>query len=1053
MMLQDGLYEKIITQALYEELQDVPASAKVIAAIDKVELAQILSQHVAQVLRWALEFILDKGQPAEKLVEVSNQMLRIVSTAVEDEESSYLIEEQAQQLLLLMRQNYPSLGVHQEAKVIERPESSLAITSLFTGAMHEPQMYSELKREILMSDRIDMLVSFIKWSGLRLIIDDLRAFVKRGGELRVITTSYMGATDLRAVEELRQLERALVKVSYDTDRTRLHAKAYVFYRNSGYSTAYVGSSNLSRAAISSGLEWNVKVTAQDLPDTMAKIEATFETYWSMNEFVYYEESQKERLARALKIENSCLSLPQSSYTIDVMPYAYQQEILDKLQADREIRQHYRNLVVAATGTGKTVISALDYRRFKAHSDTGSAKLLFVAHRREILEQSIATFRAVLKDDNFGELYVGQFEARSYEHLFVSIQTFSSKALWELLPADYYDYIIIDEFHHAAAKSYQALLKHFQAKILLGLTATPERMDGRNVLDYFDGRISAEIRLPEAIERKLLSPFQYFGVTDIINLSDLRWTRGGYDVGELNRVYTMSGLESRRRARHVLESVYKYVNTIDEVKGLGFCVSVEHAKFMAEFFLAQGVPSIDLNASTPANIRSTARSRLERGELKFIFVVDLFNEGVDIPEINTVLFLRPTESLTVFLQQLGRGLRISEDKDCLTVLDFIGQAHQRYNFEEKFRALLANTNKSVQKQVEQGFTHLPKGCYVQLEKVASEYILSNIKASYSGKKGLASRIAALAEENDGEVTLAKFLNYYHLAPREVYQYGTFSALSVLAEVAEPYHEVIEPALKNAFLRLSFADSRRWIRYVMNLLDELEEGQAFAKFANFAEIPEIERRMFQMFYVTVWNKTIEDWTRQAAEVFSKLSDLASSPIMLDELRELLRFQYEQIDFVDRPLDLGFDCPLDLHCSYTRDQLLVAMDYLKPQSMREGVKWLEDKAIDVFLVTLNKSDKDFSATTLYKDYSINELLFHWQSQSTTSDSSPTGQRYINHRSLGSSVLLFVREFRKDAYTFLGKASYVKHVGSRPMSITWKLEEAIPAKFLKKTNKLVVG
>ena len=225
-----------------------------------------------------------------------------------------------------------------------------------------------------------------------------------------------------------------------------------------------------------------------------------------------------------------------------------------------------------------------------------------------------------------------------------------------------------------------------------------------------------------------------------------------------------------------------------------------------------------------------------------------------------------------------------------------------------------------------------------------------------------------------------------------------------------------------------------------------------------LPDVEKRMMQMFYITVWGKAVEDWDDE--EVLSNLYALSDSAVLLGELMELLRYRFEQIDFIDEPVELGFDCPLDLHCTYTRDQLLVALDFMKPSTVREGVKWLPEKNTDVFFVTLNKADKDYSPTTMYNDYSINESLFHWQSQSTTAENSPTGQRYIHHKERGSKVLLFVREFKADrmtggaeAYTYLGTANYVKHTGSRPMNITWQLDRPIPAKFLKKTNKLVVG
>jgi len=248
-----------------------------------------------------------------------------------------------------------------------------------------------------------------------------------------------------------------------------------------------------------------------------------------------------------------------------------------------------------------------------------------------------------------------------------------------------------------------------------------------------------------------------------------------------------------------------------------------------------------------------------------------------------------------------------------------------------------------------------------------------------------------------------------------------------------------------------DSRRWIGFLLDILPRLNT-------VNYSAMPAVERRMLQMFYITVWGKAADPWNGE--EMQNNLRVLAGSPVMLSEMTALLQYQYDHIDFIDAPVDVGFDCPLDLHCTYTRDQLLIAMDFMKPSTVREGVKWLPEQKLDVFFVTLNKADKDYSPTTMYNDYSINEWLFHWQSQSTTAEASPTGQRYIHHKERGSRVLLFVREFKADrisggaeAYTYLGTANYVKHEGEKPMNITWRLDHPIPAKYLKKTNKLVVG
>ncbi len=1035
-MLKPGLYDQIISQSLSRELATVSDACKHVEKLDETEAPQALAGYVAEAVRTALE-----AMPAGtgEQIALVNRVLGVLSEQREDiAEKS--VDERAEKLLRILRENDPERIAGNTAAKLPRPETPMAVSSLFTGAPHEPQMFTELQKEIVSADRIDMLVSFVKWSGLRLIIDALREFTARGGLLRVITTSYMGATEVKAIDELAALPHTEIKVSYDTKRTRLHAKTYVFCRDTGFTTAYVGSSNLSNAAMSNGLEWNLKLTAVDQPDTLRKINATFDSYWNSDEFEPYTTDAHPRLAEALKGEKH--KGEQQLLLFDIRPYPYQQAILDQLRAEREVRGSWRNLVVAATGTGKTVIAALDYRGWRKAHPRENNRLLFIAHREEILKQSLATFQGVLKDANFGELWVGGHQAEHLDNLFVSVQTMNSQALWKRLPPDYYDYIVIDETHHAAADSYAEALETFTPKVLLGLTATPERMDGKSILAFFNHRIAAEIRLPEAIDRKLLCPFQYFGVSDTIDLDDLKWARGGYDRAELSNRYTLSGAAALRRAEHVAQSMVRYAADMDEVKALGFCVTVEHAHFMADRFNAVGIPSMALDSHSSDEDRRTARDRLVRGEVKVIFVVDLYNEGVDIPEVNTVLFLRPTESLTIFLQQLGRGLRLSEGKDCLTVLDFIGAANRRYNFEEKFAALLRDHHHSVREEIERGFTGAPRGCYIQLEKKAARAVLDNISRSFRGHSELVSRLRTYTEDTGRPLTFDGFLDWYHLTPTHIYGKGlTFSRLCVEADARDDFSEAVEPLLSRVMYRFTAFDSRRWIAFLLDILSRLDN-------VDFARLPPLEQRMLQMFYMTVWDEYAEDW--DSDEVLERLYTLADSPVLLAELRDLLRWQYNHIDFVDSTTDLGFECPLDVHCTYTQRQLLAALDYRNYSAMRQGVLYLPDKKTDVFLITLNKSDKDYSPTTLYEDYAISPTLFHWQSQSTTAADSPTGQRYIHHAEKHGRILLFVREFKRDAlgtapYTFLGQATYLYHSGSKPMSIVWQLEKPIPAKYLR--------
>lgn len=537
-MLKEGIYEQLINSFINSELAELSDNKFIEKSrVGSDEAARLLSLYLNEIIEKSLENIKNQGKGLEGQLELVNRILDSIGNG--DGYRPYVNHKQGNivEKLLALIDRRDSFDPTEKKFHVERPLSSISQSSLFTGSSREPSMYSELKKEILSSDRIDMLVSFIKWSGIRLLMNELKTFTMKGGNLRIITTTYMGITDMKSIEELSSLPNTSIKISYETKRTRLHAKTYIFYRGTGFSTAYVGSSNLSNAAMSSGLEWNVKITEKDLPETMIKVNATFESYWNSDDFESYFPDQKSKLENAVNLEKQTGHEKNGRFIADIHPYSYQQNILDILDAERDLHGRFKNLIVAATGTGKTVISALDYKIFCSRNPDKPNRLLFIAHRKEILEQSIDCFRSVLRDYNFGELSVGNLANTEPDHLFMSIQMFNSRDLVNYLSPDFYDFIIVDEFHHAAAPSYQKLLSYFKPKILVGLTATPERMDGQDILKYFDNHISAEIRLPEAIERKLLSPFQYFGITDIIDLSKLKWSRGGYDINDLSTIYT------------------------------------------------------------------------------------------------------------------------------------------------------------------------------------------------------------------------------------------------------------------------------------------------------------------------------------------------------------------------------------------------------------------------------------------------------------------------------------------------------------------------------------
>lgn len=1037
-----GLFDVVVSQLLEARLAalDPDKVAVECVSLDPGDSYAALTEYLRPLIRRALDG-LSGDERLQHQTALCNRLIHLMAEAVGEELTGEAIAARARRLLSIRPVTAPA---------VERPDTPPALGCLLTGTRLDPSLVSQLRKEIQSADQVDVLCSFIKWSGIRILEEALRAFAARpGARLRVITTSYLGATDLKAIDLLRSLPATEVRVSYDTHRTRLHAKAYLFHRDTGFGCAYVGSANLSHAALTDGLEWNVKISQYESPHLWDRVTATFETYWNDAEYTPYNPADRPRLQAALAQERMGAEAPTQPLLFDLRPYAFQQEILDRLDAERRVQGRDRHLVVAATGTGKTMIAAFDYRHWSREA-AGAAgcrlRLLFVAHREELLQQSLGTFRAVLRDHNFGDLLVGGRRPEGFDHLFVSIQSYNSQKLTEQFPPDYFAYVVVDEFHHAAAPSYERLLGHVRPRVLLGLTATPERSDGLDVLGHFGGHLSAQIRLPDAINRKLLSPFQYFGVTDPVDLRGLQWQRGGYRTDELDRVLTGNDA----RAALVIQKVRDILLDSRQARGLGFCVSVAHANYMAERFDRHGIPAASLSGESDRKHREEVQGRLRRREINFLFVVDLYNEGVDIPEVDTVLFLRPTESLTVFLQQLGRGLRLYDGKDCLTVLDFIGPAHRNFRFDRRYRALLTDPLLPVAEQVEQGFTHLPAGCTIQMERVARQHVLENIRqAIRQARPTLVREIADLAGALGRPPGLAEFLEHHDLETDDVYRRNAcWSRLCVEAGVRAGFRDPDESTLARGLRRIQHVSSAEHIQSLMRLLQ--------APGVDGSKLNEADERRLLMLDLCLWGRG--NLPRSATESLQRLNN---NPTLRTEVVELLGYRLGRVDEVPPTLKLPFVCPLTLHALYTRDEILAALGHWtrdQQKEMREGVLHLPAIRADVFLFTLNKTEEHFSPTTMYQDYAINEHLFHWQSQSTTSPESPTGQRYIGHEKQGYSVLLFGREDKKAGdlsapFSFLGPARYVSHAGSRPMSITWRLDQPLPAKLLRRMARLAVG
>jgi len=959
--MQPGLYEQLLTLAIQSDLDRiVDPRLYSLADVDPEDSHQVIAQYLEHLLASSLATF--RGRDAtDRQKRLVDQILTTISNELGEDWSNQLSIASPLKRLLAVHSLPPS--------GIDRPDTPLSRSSLLTGTRLDPSLGSQLRKEIATSDRVDILCSFIKWSGLRVLLDCLQELAHRessdGPRIRVITTSYMGATDPKAIEELSRLPNTEIRVSYDTKRTRLHAKAYTFHRETGFGSAYVGSANLSNAALSEGLEWTTKISHYELPYLWSKIVGTFETYWQDDEFQIYRGDAPERLRKAISQERATNSGDEFNVSFDLRPFPFQEEILDLLEAEREVQNKFRHLVVAATGTGKTMIAAFDYARI-CQINGERPSLLFIAHREEILRQAMGTFRGVLKDQNFGDLLVGGNEPEQQKHLFCSIQSYHSKELWRH-PSEAFQYVVVDEFHHAAAPTYRTLLDHVQPHILLGLTATPERSDELDILQWFGGRTSAEIRLPDAINRRLLSPFQYFGVSDSVDLDSLTWQRGGYRVEDLDQVYTGNDL----RAQLILQKVHEILLNPLKTRGLGFCVSKAHAEFMARFFNENGIPATALTAESPTDDRRSAQARLRERRINFIFVVDLYNEGVDIPEVDALLFLRPTESLTIYLQQLGRGLRLHNEKDCLTVLDFIGAQRKEFRFASRFRALSTKPAARLDEEITNGFPHLPSGCVIQLERVAQQRVLENVRESVKLlRPRMVSSLRDLGRYLGRVPTLAEALDYFDTSLDELLKRGLWARLLSDAGLVEIPADPDEEQLQKGLRRLSHVNCASQIHHWMDFLNTVETEDS-------------GDRLHEMLLVSLWGNLGRNWSFPEA-----VNLLKKNPASLSDLRSILTYQLEHAPTHHAGQIPQCSGPLTVHAQYTRDEILVGLGHWnlnhRPDH-REGVLHIPQSKVDAFFVTLQKTEDEYSPTTMYEDYLISPDRFHWQSQSNTSVDSP--------------------------------------------------------------------
>ena len=1037
MSLPDGLYDLLLTQSL---LQGTSESQRARVDLPATEVAWRLSEALARQLTQVLdEFGGDPSERQRQQLQLANALLQHAGSQLADVD---LAPDPVVQPLQVLR------AVHRGVTAPEWPQTGLVLPWLFTAGKGSPSLLYELRRELAACDQVDILVSFITHSGVRKLLDVLQTATAIGADdrprtrLRIITTTYTGATELRALDELARLPGCEIRVSLDGRRTRLHAKAWLFQRQSGFGSAYVGSANLSGAALMGGLEWTVKFTERGQSDLFEHARAHFETLWEDSEFQPYDPANPQHrraLSEALRQEAGNGVMAQPTY-FDLQPRRYQQDMLEQLQIERE-HGRWRNLVVAATGTGKTVVAAFDYRH-SCEQVGGRPRLLFVAHRQEILRQALRTYREVLRDHGFGELLADGSEPEQHDHLFATIDSVTSRQLVHRYGASHWHAVVVDECHRLAADRFDAFVTAVEPKLLLGLTATPERSDGKPILGYFDNRPdgspAVELRLWHALDLQLLCPFEYYACDDDTDFSEVPWNQAG-ELAALDKLITGNDV----RARLVLQEWHRLADDPTRGKALLFCVSVAHAEFMTAKLNAVAIAAVCVVGSTPADVRRSAPERLARGEIAAIVTCDLFNEGVDLPAVDTLLLLRPTHSPVLFQQQIGRGLRLSPGKESCLILDFVGQHRREFRFDRLLGALTGLPRGQLVEAVEHGFGQLPPGCHIQLQRQTREQVLVSLRELIQlNWRRLRSELQSYAALRGRDVvTMVEFLRDQAIELDDIYRGSGRSGWTQLkrdAGLLAGEASMGQDKLGRRFVDLLHFDEPERIDQLRRVSEER---------GNYRVQSPRQQRLLQML-----SYQIEAAGTQTCSGEDFLGRLTQYPELCDELGELAQvLASRSLKPVVRVPGLE-DVPLSLHGSYGIREILTAVGWLTAERrtpFQAGVLALYERQAELLFVTLDKRD-GYHERIAYHDYAISPERFHWQSQNAAGPETKAGQRYLNSPHNGWQFQLFVRGSKGKPYVACGPVVLERAEGGKPMTIYWRLETSLPIRLYQEFSVL---
>ena len=1055
MALPDGLYDLLLTEGLARSLADLDPSKTDVSAL-KGDAAEFLADAITRQLSTILDDVSGgEADKAKRQLELVNELLvmlrqRLAASRADGAIASGEMVDLVASPLRVLR------GVQRDQQFPVSPEIGLGVPWLFTAGKGSPSLLQEIRRELASSDQVDILVSFITVSGVRKLQDVLQQITAKGAlqqghappktRLRILTTTYTGATEARALDELARLPGCEVRVSLDGRRTRLHAKAWLFQRKTGFGSAYVGSANLSGAALTGGLEWTVKLTQRAQEALFARAVAHFETLWADSEFQRYDPDNVEHrqaLAAALGRESFGSEPAAAISFFDLQPKTYQLDMLEQLTTERA-HGRTRNLLVAATGTGKTVVAAFDYRN-TCRVEGGRPRLLFVAHREEILRQALRTYREVLRDPEFGDLLTGSHQPERRDHLFATIDSLTSRDLVASVGADHWHTVVVDECHRLAADRFDAFAKAVRPSVLLGLTATPERSDGQPIAPYFDSRPdgspAVELRLWHALDLQLLAPFEYYACDDATDFSEVPWDRPGEREAVDNLV-----TGNHVRAKLVINEWRRLASDARQSRAIVFCVSVAHAEFMTDWLNRADLPAACVVGMTAYEERRRAPQRLLRGELCALVTVNLYNEGIDLPMVDTLLLLRPTQSPVLFQQQIGRGLRLAPGKESCLVLDFVGQHRAEFRFDRLLSSLTGLSRRELVEGVESGFGSLPPGCHIHLQRQTREQVLQGLRTLTSQNwRRLKTELQTYATlRGRSAVRLADFLHEQALELEDIYRTGTGQGRSGWTALKRDAGLIVsEPCPEEDYFSRRFGDllhvddPRR-----LNTMTTVGSRQGGSSALNAEDALGVQMLAYQ----------VDGRYDQTAGPEAFLQRMARHPASAAELVELSALLQARGTLGAHPVPGLEDTPLCLHAGYGAREILTAVGWLTASRrvpFQAGTLSLLSRKTELLFVTLDKSE-GYHDRIAYHDYAISAERFHWQSQNSAGPDTPGGRRYLESHTNGWQFQLFVRPRKGEAYRACGPVTLESAEGDRPMSIVWLLQTPLPMRLFREFSVL---